>query len=239
MSCQHLCHAGRQNVRLCQSRFLSRPVRAFILHALPVRCLPCDGTTAVNNATVKDCSCVNPLHVLVEASSSGSTLTAKTCIPCPTRTRVFPDNDRYTCASCPDPRMTMSSSGSCVCDADYTAVGRIGLGSTSCVTTTVAAQYTTGSGAKYPETSAEKLVYFNFEQPASSSSEAVTSTQHPFTSLSFAHMYTAAAIRCVQYSSEADASACAVLGHLCALVEYDLKSPVRPLISWSCSPSRL
>jgi hypothetical protein len=180
---------------------------------------------------------VNALHVLVESSSSGSTLTAKMCLPCPSRTRVFPESDRYTCLSCPDPRMTMSATGSCVCDSDYTLTGRAGLGTTTCVTTTVAAQYTIGSGAKYPETSAEKLVYFNFEQPTSSSSSSVSATQQPFTSLSFSHMYTAAAIGCVQYSSEADASACAVLGHLCALTEYDLRSPVgQPTLVHSLVP---
>ena len=75
--------------------------------------------------------------VLVELSASGEPLPAKTCLPCPARTRVFPSSDRYTCLSCPDPRMTMSSGGSCVCDSGYTATGRPTLGTTACVPTSV------------------------------------------------------------------------------------------------------
>ena len=74
----------------------------------------------------------------------------------------------------------------------------------------------------YPLTTAAVVNYFNYKLPSSSS---VITTQK--TSMSFTHLYPAAALGCVGYATERDAPHCNVLSHLCVLQTYDLQSPVR------------
>ncbi len=83
----------------------------------------------------------------------------------------------------------------------------------------------TESGGKYPATDAKSLSYFRYQRPADVTPNKVSTVV--VESMSFVHLYTAAAIGCITYSSEADNRACATLAHLCVLATYDRKSTVR------------
>src|SRR5205085_1343522 len=122
---------GWRKVRL-YILLLQRALALFILFTLCCSCLACDNTTALTVSGQNDCTCANSGDVLVERTASGELLPAKSCVACPARTRVL-SSDKYTCASCPDLRMSMSALGACTCDSGYTITGRQGLGTQQCV----------------------------------------------------------------------------------------------------------
>ena len=178
-------------------------------------CARCLGSSTYSS-TLNDCSC--PIgQALVEMDKLGNKAN-KTCLACPLGSQVISTSlsiagqaytvSRYTCQSCPDPLMTMSSSLQCSCPTGYTMVGVASYGTQSCVLTTTATPYLTLYG------NAQNVKYF-----AASGSSSGAAAGTTLVSTVMQHYFVKAAAGCAAYAGAATGSnqACETLANLCAL----------------------
>ena len=115
---------------------------------------------------------------------------------------------RYTCQSCPDPLMTMTSSLQCSCPTGYTMVWVASYGTQSCVLTTTATLYLTLYG------NAQNVKYF-----AVSGSHSGAAAGTTLVSTVMQHYVVKAAAGCAAYAGAATGSnqACEAWANLCVL----------------------
>ena len=179
-------------------------------------CARCIGTSSYSS-TLNDCSC--PFgQALVEMDVLGNKAN-KTCHACPSGSQVISSAvsiagqtytpSRYTCQSCPDPLMTMSSSLQCSCPTGYTMVGVASYGTQSCVLTTTATPYLTLYG------NAQNVKYYALSGSSTSGAAAGTT----LVSTVMQHYFVKAAAGCAAYAGSATGSnqACEALANLCVL----------------------
>lgn len=174
-------------------------------------CTSCDSTLTSGAGTWPNLECTCPSGmVLLETNSTGYKLPAKICSSCPAGTApVLSDTtiagkaytaDQYTCQSCPDEHMSMSSAGVCTCDSDYTITGVSSIGGQSCVHSTMIAEFINVQ-------SASSLVTYEVGMSVAS--------------ITIQHYYAKAAAECKYYGGASNQRACQILGNLCVLQMYD------------------
>ena len=172
-------------------------------------CVACDSTTT-GIGTNLECGCASGM-VLLESNSTGYKLSSKMCSSCPagtapvnTDTKIAGKSytgDLYSCQSCPDEHMSMSSSNVCSCDTGYTITGVTSVGEQSCVHSTMISEFTA------VQTASSLVTYKTGNQVAS---------------VTILHYYAKAAAECKYYGGATSERACQVLANLCVLQGYDL-----------------
>lgn len=177
-------------------------------------CVSCGNTTA-GVGSDNDCVCSDIYNeALVENDVVGNKLSSKACVSCPSRSKVIITSgliagkrysaNKYLCQYCPDASvMTMSYSNgvySCSCDSGYTLTGVSGIGSQSCISTSMASSFIS------VEPDAIKMTY--------------TESAKTVISLTLKHYFVSAATYCTYYRGPQDNAHCQSLANLCVLQLY-------------------
>mmetsp|Transcript_41209 Transcript_41209/g.66976 ORF Transcript_41209/g.66976 Transcript_41209/m.66976 type:complete len:1079 (+) Transcript_41209:88-3324(+) len=166
------------------------------------RCMFCQNSTSSLDTNSGDCVCRSDNHVLVEKDEAGNWLANKTCVACPTNTKVLSSNP-YECAACSHPDAEMGSDGSCTCNSGYTQAGN-----DWCVLSSDASTIL----GSYPLATASEIQYSNVIAQFGDSPSSLSVSSYVFE-----QMFLAAASEC---TNDRNRTACNALANMCAAAGF-------------------